>query len=125
MAKLLIDECMHTSLVELAQLAGHVTDHVNYLGLSGSKDWRLMKVIKEREYTLVTNNRSDFLALFTREAFHAGLIVIVPSVPPPQQRELFRAALKHVGKRDLLNTVVEVDYRGSAIECREHVFPSR
>ncbi len=27
--KLLIDECLHTSLVELAHAAGHVADHVN------------------------------------------------------------------------------------------------
>jgi predicted nuclease of predicted toxin-antitoxin system len=37
--KLLIDECLHTSLVELAHAAGHVADHVNYLGLGGLKDW--------------------------------------------------------------------------------------
>jgi predicted nuclease of predicted toxin-antitoxin system len=91
MAKLLIDECQHTSLVELAQMAGHVADHVNYMGLSGSKDWELMSVVREKEYTLVTNNRSDFLALYGREGIHAGLIVIVPSVRPAQQRELFRA----------------------------------
>jgi hypothetical protein len=33
--KLLIDECLHTSLVELAHAAGYVADHVNYLGLGG------------------------------------------------------------------------------------------
>lgn len=72
MAKLLIDECMHTSLVELAQLAGHVTDHVNYLGLSGSKDWQLMKVIKEREYTLVTNNGSRLPGALQPGSFSCG-----------------------------------------------------
>jgi uncharacterized protein (DUF433 family) len=44
--KLLIDECLHTSLVELAHAAGHVADHVNYLGLGSSKDWQLMATIR-------------------------------------------------------------------------------
>ena len=35
--KLLIDECLHTSLVELAHAAGHVADHVNYLGLGAER----------------------------------------------------------------------------------------
>jgi len=30
--KLLIDECLHTSLVELAHAAGHVAHHVNHPG---------------------------------------------------------------------------------------------
>jgi len=125
MTKLLIDECLHTSLVALAHEAGHPADHVTHLGLSGSKDWQLMLFIREREYALVTNNGSDFLALYGREAVHAGLIVMVPNVPPAKQRELFRGALEQVGERDLTNTVIEVDYRGHAIECREYRFPPK
>ena len=56
--KLLIDECLHTSLVELAHAAGHVAHHVNYLGLGSSKDWQLMATIRVQDYTFVTNNRS-------------------------------------------------------------------
>ena len=55
MAKLLIDECLHTSLLKLAHEAGHTTDHVNHLGLGSSKDWDLMKLILNRDYTFVTN----------------------------------------------------------------------
>jgi len=40
--KFLIDECLHTSLVTVAHDAGHVCDHVNFLGLGGHKDWQLM-----------------------------------------------------------------------------------
>jgi predicted nuclease of predicted toxin-antitoxin system len=57
--KLLIDECLHTSLIELAHAAGHVADHVNYLGLGSSKDWQLMATIRAQDYTFVTNNRSE------------------------------------------------------------------
>jgi hypothetical protein len=50
-AKLLIDECLHTSLLELAHAAGHIADHVTYLGLGSSKDWELAKLIVERDYS--------------------------------------------------------------------------
>ncbi len=121
--KLLIDECLHTSLVEVALTSGHLADHVNYLGLGGSKDWQLMALIRAQDYTFVTNNRSDFLALHGREPLHAGVIIIVPSVTPVCQRELFSAALKHIGARDLTNTVVEVKYQETRIVCSEYALP--
>ena len=80
MAKLLIDECLHASLLELAHAAGHAADHVNYLGLGSSKDRELMALILEQDYTFVTNNRSDFLTLYRGAPLHTGLLVIVPSV---------------------------------------------
>jgi predicted nuclease of predicted toxin-antitoxin system len=121
--KLLIDECLHTSLIEISHAAGHVADHVNYLGLGSSKDWQLMATIRHRDYTFVTNNRSDFLALHGQEPLHAGVIIIVPSVTPSRQRELFSAALNHIGARDITNTVVEVKYAGSQIVCSEYDLP--
>jgi predicted nuclease of predicted toxin-antitoxin system len=90
--KLLIDECLHTSLVEVAHAAGHLVDHVNYLGLGSSKDWQLMATIRAQDYTFVTNNRSDFLVLHGQEPLHAGVIIIVPNVTPLRQRELFSGA---------------------------------
>jgi hypothetical protein len=78
-AKLLIDECLHTSLLELAHAAGHIADHVTYLGLGSSKDRELVKFSVERDYTFVTNNRSDFLALYRRTPLHAGLVNQVPT----------------------------------------------
>jgi predicted nuclease of predicted toxin-antitoxin system len=121
--KLLIDECLHTSLVQIAHAAGHLADHVNYLGLGSSKDWQLMATIRAQDYTFVTNNRSDFLALHGQEPLHAGVIIILPSVAPARQRELFSAALKHIGARDLTNTVVEVQYVETRILCAEYDFP--
>jgi predicted nuclease of predicted toxin-antitoxin system len=121
--KLLIDECLHTSLVELAHAAGHMADHVNYLGLGSSKDWQLMATIRQQDYTFVTNNRADFLVLHGKESLHAGVIIIIPSVTPLRQRELFSAALKHIGARDLTNTVVEVKYTGNQILCSEYALP--
>jgi predicted nuclease of predicted toxin-antitoxin system len=120
--KILIDECLHTSLVEIAHVVGHAADHVAHRGLGGLKDWQLMRIIREQEYTFVTNNRSDFLDLHGKEPLHAGVIVIVPNVVPLQQRELF-GALKHIGTRDLTNTVLEVRLVGDAIQCSEYELP--
>jgi predicted nuclease of predicted toxin-antitoxin system len=97
--KFLIDECLHTSLVTLAHDAGHACEHVNFLGLGGQKDWQLMTRIRRKDYTFVTNNRADFTALYAKEELHAGLVIILPNVTPSLQRELFRAALSHIGKR--------------------------
>jgi predicted nuclease of predicted toxin-antitoxin system len=119
-AKLLIDECLHASLLELAHAAGHAANHVNYLGLGSSKDWELMTLILDQDYTFVTNNRSYFLKLYRGAQLHAGLVVIVPNVRPLLQRELFQAVLSFIGQRELVNTVVEVEYHGSDIECRQY-----
>ena len=122
--KWLIDECLHVSLVELAHSRGQIADHVNYLGLGSSKDWELMQIVVERDYTFVTNNRFDFLTLYKKESFHAGLVVIVPNVTPSRQRALFNAVLEHVGARELINTVIEVNFGRSQIDCVEYTFRS-
>ena len=121
--KFLIDECLHTSLVTLAHAAGHVCDHVTFLGLGGHKDWRLMTRTLREDYTFVTNNRTDFAALYAKEELHAGLVIIIPNVTPSRQRDLFRAALLHIGKRDLINAVLEVSLAGDRATCREYSYP--
>ncbi len=108
MAKLLIDECLHTSLLELAHAAGHIADHVTYLGLGSSKDRELVKFSVERDYTFVTNNRSDFLALYRRIPLHAGLVIIVPNVKPALQWQLFEAALGLIKIRDQVNVKIAI-----------------
>ena len=121
--KFLIDECLHTSLVTVAHDAGHLCDHVNFLGLGSRKDWELMPEIRNRDYAFVTNNRTDFITLYAKEELHAGLIILLPCVTPSRQRELFRAALSHVAERDLINTVLEVDLRDGIAICREYSLP--
>jgi len=49
--------------------------------------------------------------------------LFVPNVTPVRQRELVTAALKHIAARDLTNTVVEVKYARSRIECSEYALP--
>ncbi len=121
--RLLIDECLHTSLTGVAHEAGYVCDHVNFIGLSGYKDWQLMDRIRAGEYTFVTNNRVDFAGLYRQAETHPGLIIIVPNVVPRLQRELFRAALSHIGDRELTNALLEVDLTEAGIRCREFLYP--
>ena len=80
---LLIDECLHESLVRVAHGAGFEAIHVNHLGLSGKPDWELADRIVKDEFTFVTNNRVDFMRLFGKMELHAGLIIIVPNVAHP------------------------------------------
>ncbi|MFA1625585.1 DUF5615 family PIN-like protein [Rhizobium mongolense] len=107
--KFLVDECLHTSLVAVAQHHGHDCFHVNWLGLSGETDWDLMPRIVAEDFTFVTNNARDFRKLYAREALHAGLAIIVAQVLPRQQRELFALVLQELADSpDLVNEVVEI-----------------
>lgn len=121
--KLLIDECLHTSLLELAHAAGYAADHVNYLGLGGTKDRQLMSVVLEQDYTFVTNNRFHFLRLYGKESLHAGLVIIVPNVIPTQQQRIFAAILQHIDQREMVNVVIEADYDGTEVRCSEYIWP--
>ena len=72
--RFLIDECLHLSLVELAQSSGFEATHVNHLGLRGRPDWALAERIIHDEFTFVTNNRADFIHLVGSGVFPPSLI---------------------------------------------------
>jgi hypothetical protein len=83
-----------------------------------------MPKIRESEYTFVTNNAVDFRKLFQTEPLNSGLIILVPNLKPELQRELFKAALEHVGTRDLTNTAIEIDKPKKKIEIEEYEIPT-
>jgi predicted nuclease of predicted toxin-antitoxin system len=118
--RFLIDECLHTSLVGVANKAGFTADHVTHLGLGGSKDWQIMETVIRRDYVFVTNNRTDFLTLYRKRLLHAGLVILVPNVTPARQRELFDALLIHIAERDLVNAVIEAEFVDDEIHCIEY-----
>ena len=89
--KPLIDECLHTSLVQVAINRGHEAQHIAWIGLSGASDWDLMPRVIAEDLTFVTNNAHDFRRLYGKEAIHAGLIIIVPQVTPARQRACWTA----------------------------------
>jgi predicted nuclease of predicted toxin-antitoxin system len=107
--KFLIDECLHTSLVAVAQDRGHDCFHVNWLGLRGETDWDLMPRIVANDFTFVTNNARDFRKLYASEELHASLVIIVPQVLPALQRELFFAVLQEFADaQEIVNEVIEI-----------------
>ena len=120
----LIDECLHTSLVQVAVQRGHEATHVTYRGFGGVQDWNLMKPIQEGEFTFVTNNAKDFRRLYAQEDVHAGLVILIPNVPPSEQRELFDAALDDlVITPSLINEALEVGFVEGEIEINRYDWP--
>jgi predicted nuclease of predicted toxin-antitoxin system len=59
--KLLIDECLSPSLVQMAHAAGHLESTCvcdrSWLGV---KDWVLIEKVVDEDFTLVTYNSKDF-----------------------------------------------------------------
>ena len=82
--KLLIDECLSPELVRMARERGHgESSHVVWIGRQGIKDWDLLKIVLEGDWTLVTRNAYDFRGpeaapgtrgQYQRAEIHAGLI---------------------------------------------------
>jgi predicted nuclease of predicted toxin-antitoxin system len=122
--KFLIDECLHTSLVAVAQLLGHEANHVNWLGLSGETDWGLMPRIVEEDFTFVTNNAKDFRKLYAKEQVHAGLVIIVPQVTPEKQRELFSTVIEDLAPEELLiNEIIEIEVAEDGVVVTRYGLP--
>lgn len=123
--RFLIDECLHTSLVEIARQHGQKGHHVTWIGLSGHADWDLMRRVIEGDFTFVTNNAVDFRRLYARQELHAGLVIIVPSVEPARQRALFSSFLGvFVEGASLVNEVVEISFDGEAVVLTRYDLPS-
>ena len=122
--KFLIDECLHTSLVGIAEARGHEARHVNWLGLSGETDWDLMPRIVAEDFTFVTNNAKDFRKLYALQQVHAGLIIIVPQVAPDRQRALFEALLQDIDPGEfLVNEVIEIELDDGAAVITRYELP--
>lgn len=121
--KFLIDECLHLSLVSVANDAGFEAHHVVHLGLQGKQDRELMRRVSDGEYVFVTNNALDFQKLYAKQEIHPGLIIILRNVPPTLQRALFQAALKFIGEDEPVNSAVEVDWDGSEMTISRYALP--
>lgn len=119
--KLLIDENLSPTLVELANAQGFVCSHVSRLGLSGKKDWQLKDTILEGDWTFVTANSIDFRGPVNDPGhsgeykdfqLHAGLICINAGrgLNRAEQRALMMIVLAYLNRlNDLTNEVLEVD----------------
>lgn len=122
--RFLIDECLHTSLVDVAQQHGYEGHHINWLGLSGATDQGLMPRIVEGDFTFVTNNAVDFRRLYARQELHAGLVIIVPQVAPARQRALFSTLLDTLEPENaLVNEVIEISLDGDDVVVTRYDLP--
>jgi len=122
--RFLVDECLHTSLVGVAQERGHEASHVTWMGLGGETDWNLMPRIVAGNFTFVTNNARDFRKLYAKEDLHAGLVIIVPQVTPSRQRALFDALLEALAADEMLiNEVIEIVEEGGEAILRRYALP--
>jgi Domain of unknown function (DUF5615) len=120
--KFLIDECLSAELVGLAHAHGHdESSHVVWIGKAGLKDWSLLPVILDGDWTFVTRNAYDFRGppeapgskgQYAKTTLHAGLVCL--NGPPGgfdlgAQRELFAIALGEIDREpDLTNQVLEI-----------------
>jgi predicted nuclease of predicted toxin-antitoxin system len=113
--RFLIDECLHTSLIRVANEAGHEAHHVVYRAWAGLEDHELRAIILREEFVFATNDGRDFLELLAETELHPRLVIIVPNEKPPVQREMFRAALRTVTPLpSTVNKVIEV-YSGEDV----------
>lgn len=137
--KLLVDECLSPELTKMARDRGHgESSHVTWLGKSGIKDWELMTIVLDGNWTLVTKNSYDFRGSvdtpgskgeYKRAELHAGLVCLngPPGMDLQMQIDLFAAVLDEIDSDgDLVNKVLEatlVEPDAEEIEIRRYPLP--
>lgn len=133
--KFLIDECLSPQLASFAHQRGYEASHVNWLGGSGTKDWDLVPLIAEGDWTFVTCNSADFRGSaaspgdkgqYRRLDVHAGLICLnaKETITRALQLELFEVACDELGsKPDLINQVLEISLEAGEIRITRYDLP--
>lgn len=137
--KHLIDECLSPELVQLSIDRGYAESaHVARRGMAGSRDWELLPVILEGDWTFVTKNSVDFRGPKTKPGskgqfagieLHAGLICLngPEGMDLDLQVELFEVALDELNEDpDLVNKVLEISLSedGAEIEISRYPLPA-
>jgi predicted nuclease of predicted toxin-antitoxin system len=75
--RFLIDENLSPRLAVIAREQGYEAAHLRDIGLLKAKDWDLLKVIIDGDWTLVTNNVEEFRQRYRRQAaLHAGVVFL-------------------------------------------------
>ncbi len=126
---LLIDECLSEELTKLARDRGHPeSSHVRWIGKAGAKDWELLPVILDGNWTFVTRNSVDFRGPsdapgskgeYRKAPLHAGLVCLNGPVGMDldMQLELFEATLDALHEDDdLVNRVIEATIKDAGDE---------
>ncbi|WP_263353387.1 DUF5615 family PIN-like protein [Acidicapsa acidisoli] len=136
MQKLLLDENLSPTLVDVAHAMGFVCSHINFLGLNCAKDWELKSTILDGDYTFVTNNSVDFRGpaktpgsqgVYSSISLHAGLVCIdaTGGLNLDRQKRLFVLILSDIEKHgDLTNQVLQVTLTpDGAVELSRYSMP--
>lgn len=122
--RFLVDENLSILLPGVAHARGYDAAHVNHRGLHQAKDWEILRVVAEEEWTLVTNNAIEFRGRFRKLAIHPGVIFLLPASARSQQVELFSAALDWVDRvPDMVNIALDVDYNRGKVRVRRFALP--
>lgn len=115
--KFLIDECLSPTLADMARHRGFSeSTHATWLGLKSGSDWSITRRAVLDGYVIVTNNTTDFVALYAHEMLHAGLVCLnvrTGTMRQRLQRRLFQVALDELGTSEPYNEVLEVTASGS------------
>jgi hypothetical protein len=138
--KLLIDECLSEELSKLARERGHPEgSHVRWIGKAGAKDWQLLPVILDGDWTFVTRNSVDFRGPpnapgskgeYRKADLHAGFICLngPPGIDLDMQIELFAFALDALDEDgDHVNQALEVtldDASDAEVKIVRYALPS-
>jgi hypothetical protein len=137
--KFLVDECLSTDLVTLARERGHYeSSHVLWIGKGGMKDWNLIRLIIDENWTLVTKNSYDFRGprdapgtkgQYAKVELHEGLVCLNASdgMDLDLQVDLFAHALEDLERDgELINMVLEVlfDAEGGSVSIDRYPLPS-
>lgn len=84
-----------------------------------------MRRIVNEDFVFVTNNAKDFERHYAKTSLHAGLIIIVPQVPPSKQRDMFRALIDYLFDAiEPINEVIEIRLAGDRINFNRYKLPA-
>jgi predicted nuclease of predicted toxin-antitoxin system len=113
--RFLIDENLSPELASVARRRGYHAMHVRDVGLLGAKDWRLLQLVLDGDWTLATNNTDEFRSRYLSSAsLHAGIVFLVGiDSGRTAQAAAFEAALSLLdADPDIVNQEIVVRRRG-------------
>jgi hypothetical protein len=112
--RFLLDENLSPALVELARVRGYEAMAVRDLGLLSERDWDLLPLIEQGDWTFVTINVHEFRVRYRRRlALHAGVVFLQGVAGVAAQATAFDVALDDIDRsRELTNTEILVERLG-------------
>jgi len=120
--KFLIDECLTTFLVAVAENKGFAAVSAPHFGMAGWQDRTIAKAALDQDFVLVTNNRRDFLKLYRAFDIHPGMIIIIPKGNRQSQMDWFGTVLDYLQQNgeSMINRLVEVSEKGIVLSREWH-----